>query len=253
MNFTFNSESSSDYGVLNVTFDSGMQEEPFLPTRKILEQKIRGNNKPYFLGVEYEPLTIPVRIVFEKDFNIDKLRNLANWLTTDNYAPLIFESKPSHIYYTLLVDEGTLTHNSINQGYVDVTFRCDSPWAWTPAYSQFHDFSSNVTDGTNYTINNVGDLTIQPILEVEIVSGTEFSIQNLSNKGERLSLVGLAVGEKLIIDCQNQTIDSDIPLTYRYGNRTLDSQFISFIKGNNYLNIKGNVKITFKYRGQLRG
>ncbi|WP_168122031.1 distal tail protein Dit [Paenibacillus sp. HB172176] len=251
--FTFNNENCRDYGVMNVSLDSGMQEEPFTPARVLLEQKIKGNSKPYFMGIEYEPLTISLRLAFEENFDSTKLRSLANWLTTDNYAPLIFESKQSHIYYAMLVDEGTLTHNAANQGYVSITLRCDSPWAWTPAYSQYHDFSENSPTGTSCLIHNVGDLPAAPLFEVEVLSGGSFSIMNTSNGGEKLEYTGLADHEKLTIDCLNKTVDSDIPLTYRYSNKTEDSHFITLVTGANYLIVQGNVKITIKYRGQLKG
>jgi predicted phage tail component-like protein len=253
MFFSFNGQNCRDFGIVHVAIDSGMQDEPFTPSRKRIEHKIRGNHRPYLLDIEYEPLQIPIRLYLEESLTSEKLREIANWLTTEDYAPLIFDSKKGHIYYAMLVDEGTLTHNNNSQGYLSLVFGCDGPWAWTPAYSQFCDFSTNPQDGTPYSIVNKGDLPTQPIVEVEVVSGDNFSITNTSNGGEALAFNGLAAGEKLIIDCLNKTIQTDIPGIYRYSSRLSDSRFLTLLKGNNQLIIKGKIKATFKYRSQLRG
>lgn len=252
MFFSYNGINCADKGVTNVNISSGLQEDPFLPTKNILEQKIKGNPKPYFMGVEYEPLEIPITLSFDEEVDENKLREIANWIDIENYAPLIFEEKQTHIYYAMTTEEGLFVHNGCNQGYVTFTFRCDSPWAYTPSYSQEYDFTTNTVLGTSYTIINHSDFKVKPLIELEVIEGTSFSIVNMSNQGEKLELTGLVEGEKLIIDCEYKSIETDIPLTYRYGNRTNDSKFISFVKGYNYLKVYGKVKLTFIYRGYLK-
>ncbi|MMZ66288.1 hypothetical protein D1872_287720 [compost metagenome] len=31
-----------------------------------------------------------------------------------------------------MVDESTLVHNALNQGYINLTFRCDAPYSYSP-------------------------------------------------------------------------------------------------------------------------
>lgn len=251
--FTFNGVNCRDKGIINAKIDTGLSQESFLPTRTIQEIKIRGKNEPYFMGTSYDPIEIPLTLVFENGFTTDQLKDVASWLTTDGYAPLIFENKQSHVYYAIVVAEGILNHNHLNQGYVTVTFRCDSPFAWTPMYSSNFEYPSNAANGAEIECENIGDIKVKPVLEVQILSGNQFSITNNSNNGEVFGLSNLVVGEKIVIDCEYKTITTNQTGINRYKDKIPNCTYIALAKGYNYLNIKGNIRLSIKYQGQYRG
>src|SRR5690606_1200190 len=157
------------------------------------------------------------------------------------------------IYYAMFIGDSDILHNGIKQGYLELEVECNAPYAFTPVYqSQIYDYSNNdPINGTQFTFLNVGDLPTKPRIMVEIVSGKSFSIINNSNGGQKLEFDDLSVGEILTIDCDSEIIETDIPGTYRYDNMTSDSDFLEMITGNNYLTIKGNIKIQWKWQSPL--
>jgi phage-related protein len=248
--FVFNGESSENYGILNVNISSGLQSEPFASGRSIREVKIKGRKEPYFQEIEYEPLQFNVSFYFEENWDDDKIRSVARWLLTPTfYVPLQFSENEDRWFYCLVVDSPELVHNGLKQGYVNLTFRCNSPYSYSPVYtSAILDYSLNDVDGTAYTFVNNGDVICKPVLEVQIVSGSTFSIVNSSNGGQKLEFTGLTVGENLVIDCEAETIETDLSATYRYENMSSTSEFLSMIFGNNYLTVYGNIKLVWKYQ-----
>lgn len=251
--FNFNGVDSRDMGVIKANFNTGLVSESFTPNRKILETKPRGSDISHLQGFTYDDLEIPVELVFEKGFNAEKLGLLADWLTTDYYAPLIFGDKDTHIYYATLISEGVLNHNCLEQGYVSVKFKCDSPFAWTPVYSHSYDLSINDNEGTHIQFNNIGHRISKPYFHIEVVSGDSFEIINNSNGGESFGLENLSVGEKLVIDCQIGRIETNQIGITRYKDKIENCKYISLVAGINHLNIKGNTKLEIKYQSSYRG
>nr|WP_230193271.1 phage tail domain-containing protein [Paenibacillus sp. CECT 9249] len=116
------------------------------------ETKIRGRDRPYFQGVEKEPLKIGVSFAFEDTWDRRKIREVSRWLTEQPYyQPLYFtdgdDRQPERIYYALVVDEPSLVHNGLRQGYVRLTFRCDGPYAYSPqSYSRRYDWQETAIE-----------------------------------------------------------------------------------------------------------
>ena len=53
--FSFAGRKSSEFGITNVSIQSGLFEEPFIGSRSIRETTVRGNPRPYFTEVETSP------------------------------------------------------------------------------------------------------------------------------------------------------------------------------------------------------
>ncbi|MGV2886799.1 phage tail domain-containing protein [Paenibacillus taichungensis] len=178
LHFSYAGIKSTDFGIINVNLNSGMQEEILFPSRKIVEEKVKGNDRPYFMGIETEPLQFSVSFAFEETWNTVKIREVTRWLTQhDYYQELYFASEdglgPERIFYATVVDESKLVHNCLKQGYVDLTFRCDSPysyspimtsrlytWDYAPVESTYSDFSQGTKQAT--VVNTQGQLTLNP-------------------------------------------------------------------------------------------
>ncbi|WP_240636521.1 phage tail domain-containing protein [Paenibacillus silvae] len=176
--FSFAGETSVEHGLINVNLNSGMQEEIFFPSREIIEEKVKGNDRPYFMRIETEPLKFSVSFAFEETWNTAKIREVAQWLTKhDYYQPLYFTNDlavgAERIFYAMVVDDSTLVHNCLKQGYINLTFRCDSPYSYSPImtsrvykwnYTPTTIDKSTYSTGTHQstTINAEGNLVLNP-------------------------------------------------------------------------------------------
>lgn len=247
--FSYDGIKSEQLGIVNVNVNSsGMLEEQFTASREINEKKIRGRSKPYFNSIEKSPLTIPVNFAFLDTFDEQKIREVARWLTNPTYyKPLFFSSNINRIFYALTVEDSNLIHNALSQGYVQLNFRCNDAYSYSPQYlSQVYDLANNTLNGTNIVFTNNGDEICKPEILVEMVGNGGFSIQNLSNGGQLMEFTGLVNAEELYIDCENEDIISNISAdTYRYDNH--NGVFLEMVRGVNNLLIKGDVKIRFRY------
>jgi phage-related protein len=249
LSFVYNGRSSNEFGIYSVNINSGMQEEHFLPSRTIREQKVRGRDEPYFMGIDHDPLQFDLTFAFQDVLTIDKAREVARWLSVPYYAPMVFEANPDTNYYCMPVSDSKWVHNCVGQGYITLTFRCNSPWSYSSVFqSRLIDCSTNTSSGTPYTFANDGNLPLMPQIEVEIASGDGFKIVNTSNGGQYIQFSGLSIGEVLTISCDRRSVDTSLPFTYRYQNMINESKFLEMQVGNNYLLLYGNCKIRFKYQ-----
>lgn len=187
--FEYAGKKSADFGILNVNVNSnGLLEEPFGSEIELKEVKIRGNDKPYYQGKQRQPLKFSVSFAFEDKWNEQKIREIVRWLLGhEYYQPLIFSNDPERIYYCLVIDEPILLHNGLSEGFVNLNFRCDSPYIYSPQKI------------INYDWNEVP-------LEFNDTNMTQGEIHNLITDSEN----------NLIID-SNKTKWSDLPsdMTWR--------------------------------------
>lgn len=128
---------SSHFGIINVNMNDGMQEEPLTSPREINSISVKGRDRPYFQNIKKDSLKFNVSFAFEDNYDTQKLREVTRWLTEhDYYQELFFTDdigrNPEKIYYALVVDDPTLVHNCLKQGYVKLTFECDGPNAYSP-------------------------------------------------------------------------------------------------------------------------
>jgi len=242
-----------EFGIMNVHVDSsGMYEENFLASRDIIEQKIRGKSNPYFTEIQESPLELKLTFAFYNGFDQDKIRSVARALKKDYYCPLVFSSLSDHIFYAICVDDSQLVHTGNNDGYITITFRCNSPYSYSPVYvSELYDFSSNDVNGKEIILINNGDEDMYSIITCQVISGGTFSIVNTSNGGEFIGFTEISDLETLTINTENESIQSDLPLTYRLDNMTQFSKFITFKRGINRIKVYGSIKIQFKYENRF--
>jgi predicted phage tail component-like protein len=132
--FKFAGVESIRYGIRNVNLSSGMQEEAFGARRSIQEIAVRGRSKPYFQHIRREPLSLQVSFAFEAAWDKQQIREVCRWLTEQEYyQPLIFTNDNERIFYAMVVDDPVLVHNCLSQGYVNLTFRCNDAYSYSPA------------------------------------------------------------------------------------------------------------------------
>mgnify|MGYP003483920867 FL=1 len=129
--FMYDGISSKDMGVTIGTTKGGLYEESFLPTRNIIEKSVAHREKPYLQGVEHEPLSFSLHFFIEDWSNDKLLRKVARWLFQSYYKPLILDSNPNRIFYAMVVGDSNLFHSGLDEGYIELEIRCDSPYSYT--------------------------------------------------------------------------------------------------------------------------
>ncbi|MNF57841.1 Phage tail protein [compost metagenome] len=249
LHFTYDNIKSKDMGVIQINMDSGLFDEHYLPSTNIVEEKVPGRDTPYFIRLEREPITLSFSILFENELTDEEARKIGRWLNQDYYKPLIFDSHPHKIFYCRYTGNPRLLHNGCQQGYATLEMRCNSPFAYSPVYEETFDLSTNSTTGTMIKIINSGDYDISPIIEIDKVENGDISIVNTSDGGETLELTALTNGEKVIVDCEIEEIETDIVGVLRYDNH--NDVFLSLPRGTNHIKVFGKCRLTFKYEFKL--
>ena len=238
----------SDKNGIQISDSSGMFTENFLANKKIIEEKIRGRDEPYFYGVERDCISFPLAFVFDEFLTEERKSEIARLLDHDTYKPLHAEENPQRIYYAMCVDTPQHIHNGIQMGYVTLNFRTSSPYAYSPVFIDRHDLSDN-TDGEEIVIDNKGDIECKPRFEITMLEDGDVSIRNISNMGNEMKFTNLQTNETVVIDCAQQDIESDV--TDRYEN--FNDEFISLREySKNHLIVQGKCILKIKYQFKFK-
>lgn len=132
IHFSYDGIKSSDMGLINCQIEGGMFEEVFVANRKIVETKVAGNSKPYFIGVEYDPLEFDLVFAFEDSYDERRIRDVAKWLNQSYYKPFYTVDNPNRIFYCMMEGDSDLVHTGAKRGYIKLKFRCDSSYSYQP-------------------------------------------------------------------------------------------------------------------------
>ncbi|MED3792318.1 phage tail family protein [Niallia alba] len=241
--FEFDGISSYDYGILNVNINSGLMEEQFMANQTIVEYKVPYNDTPYYVRTDKEPLSFSVSFYFEDNWDRNKLMKVARWLNVSYYAPLKFSDEPDRVYYAKPVNDINIIHNGLEQGYLTLTMRCDSPYVYSPELTSgiyeipYH--NSNIIE-----IENYGYEDVLPSIYIKKIGNGNLIIKNRNYMDISMEFTSLIDGEIVNIDCQKEIIESS--MTTRYDN--FNNQYIQFSYGINEIEIIGNCEIAFTYQ-----
>lgn len=244
--FSYDGKYSKDYGIYNININTDFYTEPYLPKRSIKEVTTRWNSKPYFQNIALEPLSFQLTFGFLDTWDDSKIREVARWLSPDYYKPLFFEEDIDRIFYCMPIDDINIIHNGLKQGYITLTFRCDSPYSYTRQYiTPLYDYSDN-PNGSILSISNNGDTLLYPEIWISKVGNGDVSIINQTNGNMEFKFTDLFDNEMVYVDNENQYIESSISDTLRYDN--FNNNYLELVYGINNLFVVGNCKLQFRYR-----
>jgi len=254
--FIFDGIQSQEMGLQIMRIDhSGFIEVPYISGANIHESTSRKRIKPYFYGVTREILEFTVQFVLvdrygnPKEWTPQERYRIGKWLFHNEYKEFISSDDLGKRYYCIAISDTDL--NLINsQGYIEVKFRCNSPYAFSPVYVNKYDLSSNNTTQT-IILENMSNVVkfYNPLIQVELVNGaTSFQLKNLSNGGKIMKFESLLPNEIISIDCQNRIIKSNIPESNPFAkfNIGMKRYWMDLVYGQNLIQVEGTCIIKTK-------
>lgn len=244
--FNLDGKSSKDFNLINVVLDSSMYEETLVGNRDIVETTVRGNRKPLFSGINESPIEFDLNLAFEKKYTDSNIDEIIRWLFIDYYRPLYFEGKENKIYMVMPVGDSTITHNGLNEGYITIRMRCDSPNVYSPLVTTPLKTIDTSDGTTTISINNDGHFIIYPEISFKKIGAGKVVIESLDDDNSIFEINGLTDQEDIYINSEKEIIETDIIGVYRYGNIVGD--FPRLLMGTNRLKVTGRCAIQVRYK-----
>lgn len=241
--FEFDGIPSYDYGIMNVNINSGLMEESFMATQTIVEYKVPYNDTPYYVRTDKDPLSFSVSFYFEDNWDRRKLMEVARWLNVDYYRQLKFSDEPDRVYYAKPINDINIIHNGLEQGYLTLTMRCDSPYAYSPEFtSDIYEIPYN--DTNIIEIENHGFEDIYPNIYIKKIGNGNLTIKNKYYTNTVMEFVSLMDEEVININCEKEIVESNI--TNRYDD--FNDQYVQLGYGLNEIEVTGSCEISFTYQ-----
>lgn len=131
--FTYNGVSSDAYGVYNINIESSvLQSEPFISPNIILEVSPRNFEKPLFQQNKRSVLVFNLTFAIESWTDDDTLREIVRWLCGPKiHKELYFSEQPTKKFFALYEGSPKIFHMGLKNGYGEITFRTNSPYAFS--------------------------------------------------------------------------------------------------------------------------
>lgn len=252
--FYYNTKKSSDMEIYLVSIEKGMKSTPFLAEKEVISETIPNSDFQYIYGAKRKPLVFNLTLsTLEGYWTFEKRRELARWLSTDTFEKFYSGDNPEKIYFLQYIGGVDLTHNSNQQGWIQIQMLSNSPYAYSDYQTQIHDLSS-ITSPTIINFSNKGDNALYPEMWIQKIGAGDISIKNLTNSGKEFKFTGLLDNETVYIDNrpQHRHIETDLANTYRYDN--FNGNYLDLLPYSmNRLEITGKCKITFRYQFEIKG
>ncbi len=233
---------------------SGFVETPYMGSLNIEEEFSSRRITPYFYSAQRTPIEFTVQFVLvdkymrPKKWTPQEKNKIARWLIHDTYKEFRTSDDLGKIYYAIVNPERLFLINS--EGYAEVVFRTNSPYAWTPVYEDRFDLSNNASTEIIEIENKSNVLKyFNPLIEIELVNDeTGVQLKNLSNGGKVMKFEGLNKNETISIDCQNKIIKSNLfdsnPFTkFNVG---MTRYWMDLVYGVNRIEVAGQCRIRIK-------
>jgi len=214
--FQFDNRKSTDFGLYIVNLDTSTKNAPYAVEREINEEKVRNNPIPFFFGLNEQPLYFKVTLFREEEWDYDTRIEITRWLFQDEYKPFISTDHNDIIYNCIITDrpEKLLVGNIPR--LIELTFRCDAPWAWSPFFSINYNLSDNITTQTITMVNKSNIIKYYyPEIWIQSLDGGTISLQNYSDSGREFKFNNLQANEIIYVNNQLKQIETDIPNIYR--------------------------------------
>lgn len=245
--FIFDGVKSQDMEEMySVRMESGLAESPFFGGQDIEEEWVGNRITPYDYGTQLNPIEFTIQISpLDKEWT-PQLRNaIGRWLVHREYKSFQTCDDLGKYYYAKCIEAPNFQLAS-NRGYLELTFRTNSAFAFSPVYISDYNLSDNATtriiEMDNYSNINQN---YKPKIEIQLVDGeTDITLKNLSNGGKEFKFVGLSPNEIVSIDNQNEFIVSSNPLSNPFSK--FNENWLELVYGTNQILVTGVCKLWVK-------
>lgn len=250
--FIFDGVRSKDFNIAIVSVGDNDTDRQFGIKRNITE--VDGVNVPIFTGVENECPTKNITIAKLDSyneiipFNKGEKDRISSWLFKNEYKPFISMDDENKVYYVMFT-EGNIYTNGLEQGYINLTMRLSSPYAYSNVMNDFVRVSK-YKEINIFNDNNINE-DIIPDIEIEMLGDSnKIEILNKMN-GSRFSLKDLEKGEHVRV--YGDSLLDIVSLKDKEKNlfEKSNKDFLRLRNGRNKIEIKVNgiadVKIIYQY------
>lgn len=253
LHFIYDGKTSDEMGLYIMRIDSsgGFVEVPFWGEAEIEEERYHNKLTPYYFSISYEPIEFTVQFVLAdkymqpKKWTPQERYKIGEWLAPNGYKPFQTSDDLGKIYYAMCVSPVNL-HLLNTKGYIEVTFRTNSPFAWTTPIADTINLSDNTSTRIIELENRSNVLKYYyPQLEIELVNNeTNVSLRNLSDGGRVFSFEELLPNEIVSVDNKNKLILSNNPLSNPF--KKFNRNWFRLVKGINRIEITGQCIIRYR-------
>lgn len=248
--FIFDGVSSDLYGLKIVNVENDGFKSMFGTDRGIDEDDNFGNI-PIFYGIRESCPEFQIELT-RVDVNLNvlpindsDLRIIGKWLFKKEYKPL----EVNGLVYYVIFTKGTRWDNGSNMGYLNLTIRMSSPYAYTPIMNSYH----TIKGVKKIDLDNISsyDEDIYPDVEFELFEDGDFKITNMTTK-EIFEFKDLLKGSK--INCYNEGLKQLIDKEKTNDNlmSKFNKKWIRLVSGKNKIKIESkNAKVRIVYQSKM--
>ena len=244
--FIFNGIKSADMGQYLVRMQSGGVSSPFFGGQDIEEDRMKGKLTPYHFGTELNPIEFTIEISpLDEDWTPQKRNEVGRWLIHDTYKPFQTADDLGKYYYCIVTEMPDFELYG-NKGFIPITFRTNSAYAWSSTYISDFDLTNNETT-TIIELHNLSNINknYKPKIQFELVDGeTDVQFKNLSNAGQIMKFENLNPLETISIDCENEIVKSSLLMSKPF--EKFNKNFLELVYGVNQIEIQGRCKVWVK-------
>lgn len=255
--FIFDGLPSSEYGLQILSLGTAPDTETLIPNKEYIKVKAPNDTRYRILNVsEDEPLTFKLQLfstecTTEDEFLAsNRIKVITDWMfnQTDYKKLQIINSEISHLYFNCILKDATKLMIAQNVFGIECTVECDSAGAWEFEKTNRYDFVAN--GNGSILFNNISSELkgLKPFLTIEMFEDGNLSMTNLTT-GQFITINNLNITEKIIMDCRNQVISSNLD---KYLFDDFNGEFLYLKQGLNNIAVTGKCKMTMTYQNQVK-
>lgn len=261
--FTFDGILSSTYNMKSIrTSSGGFLTETLIGAANIMEVEHPNDFKPHLQKITRSPIEFTKQFALLDQYDRPKKwtetdrQVIANWLFHNEYKPISFSDRPGIVYN--VIASANLSLNTINEtGYVEITFRSNSPYAWKTAREIVLPAGTTTSSSVAIVIDNyIAVDKIYPTILLERQSGitSATNVQGWTATPSVANVIGVSNAliptvNKVYINSKYRSItnyDTKASL-YRYKGTT-GFDFPYLVKGSNTFYASKGWKATIKFQ-----
>lgn len=244
--FIFNGIHSADMEQYLVRTKSGAIPSPYFGGQNIQESYLKGKLTPYHFNTTLNPIKFTIEISpLEKEWTPQRKNELGKWLLHDTYKSFQTADDLGKYYYAIVTGMPQFELYG-NKGFIPITFRTNSAFAWSPIYIEHFDLSENI-ESQIITLNNLSNINkkYRPKFEFKLIGGeTNVKFKNLSNNGQITEFSDLLTTETISIDFENEIIESSLLMSNPFSK--FNKNWLELVYGVNQIEVNGKIKLWVK-------